>query len=139
VSFVSRRTVRFEDVDFAQVVFFPNLFVYCHNAFEDFFAAEVKTPYAQMLAQRGVAFPAVHTESDFKAPLRFGDEIRVELDVLKVGQTSLTCRYRLYSEHDGALLAELKVVTAAIALDGFSSVDLPPDVRSAFSAHLIKA
>lgn len=136
MSYVSRRRVRFEDVDYAQVVFFPNLFVYCHQAFEDFFEAEVKTPYSKMLGERRVAFPTVHAESDFKAPLKFGDAIRVELDVLALGRSSITARYRMYAETSDTLLAEVKLVTAAIALDTFTAVPVPPDVRAAFAAHL---
>lgn len=137
MSYVSRRRVRFEDVDYAQVVFFPNLFVYCHQAFEDFFEAEVKTPYSKMLGERRVAFPTVHAESDFKAPLKFGDAIRVELDVLALGRSSITARYRVYAETSDTLLAEVKLVTAAIALDTFTAVPVPADVRAAFAAHLI--
>lgn len=139
MSFVSRRRVRFEDVDYAQVVFFPNLFVYCHNVFEDFFAAEVKTPYAKMLGERRVAFPTVHTEADFRAPLKFGAEIRIEFDVLALGRSSITSRYRLYDERAGALLAEVKIVTSAIALDTFTATEMPADVRSAFTRIAVSA
>lgn len=136
MSFQKILRVRFEDVDYAQVVYFPNLFGYCHNVFEDFFEAEVKTPYAKMLRERRVAFPTVHTEADFQAPLHFGDDIRIEMTTLKVGRKSLTSRYRLYSERTSALLAEVSVVTVAITLDNFESTDLPADVRAAFERHL---
>lgn len=135
MAFVHRFVVRFEDVDFARVVFFPNLFRYCHNTFEEFFAKEVGVPYARMLQERKVGYPAVHAEADFKRPLKFGAEIRSELDVLRVGKSSIECRYRLFEGESAELLAELKVVTAAIAMDTFQSAPLPDDVRKAFEKH----
>lgn len=132
-------TVRFEDVDFARVVFFPNLFRYCHNAFEEFFAKELGVPYAKMLQERRVGYPAVHADADFKRPLKFGDVIRIELSVLNVGKSSLHCRYRMYADGTDTLLAEVKVVTAAIQMDTFQSTALPDDVREAFSRHLATA
>ncbi|MFL5321881.1 MAG: acyl-CoA thioesterase [Myxococcaceae bacterium] len=134
--YAQKLTVRFEDVDFARVVFFPKLFVYAHNVFEDFFANELGVPYVKMLAERKVGYPAVHADADFRKPLRFGDVIRVELSVLKVGTSSLHCRYRMFPEHGTELLAEVKVVSAAIAMDTFQSAPLPADVRAAFERHL---
>ena len=134
--FAAHLRVRFEDVDYAQVVYFPNLFGYCHNVFEDFFEREVGALYATMLRERRVAFPSVHAEADFKKPLRFGDRVRIELDVVSVGRTSIRSRYRVFPDEGAELLAELSIVTAAISLDTFESIEIPPDVRAAFSRHL---
>jgi 4-hydroxybenzoyl-CoA thioesterase len=132
-----RLTVRFEDVDFAQLVFFPKLFAYCHNAFEDFFRAEVGVSYSDMLQKRRVGYPTVHAEADFKAPLRFGDVVKVVVETKKLGTRSITCRYRLYDEAKGTLCAEFEIVTAAISMDTYQSVDVPEDVRRAFGRHMI--
>lgn len=130
-----RLTVRFDDVDFAQLVYFPRLFVFCHWAFEDFFADQVGVPYAQMLQKRRVGYPAVHTESDFKAPLRFGDPLRIVLDTVRLGTRSLTNRYQLFHAEQGTLCAQIQIVTASISMDTYASVDLPDDVRAAFAKH----
>ncbi len=132
-----RRTVRFEDVDFAQLVFYPKLFVYCHNAFEDFFRDEVGVSYSEMLQKHRVGYPVVHAQVDFKAPLRFGDPVKVVLETKKLGTRSITCRYRLIDEQRDLLCAEFEIVTAAISMDTYKSVDLPEDVRAAFERHLI--
>lgn len=133
-----RLIVRFEDVDFAHFVFYPRLFQYCHWAFEDFFREEVGVPYAQMLQQRRVAYPTVHLESDFKAPLRFGEPVRIVLEALKLGTRSITTRYRLHNDAKQELAAEISVVTACMSMDTYSSVDMPDDVRAAFGRHLAR-
>jgi 4-hydroxybenzoyl-CoA thioesterase len=136
MAYEHRRVVRFDDVDFARLVYFPRLFVYCHHAFEDFFRDEVGVPYAVMLQQRGVGFPVVSTSADFEAPLRFGDPVRTVMETLKVGAHSLTNRYRLYHEGRNVLCAEVRIVTASISMERIASVAVPEDVRQTFLRHL---
>jgi 4-hydroxybenzoyl-CoA thioesterase len=130
VPFVREIPVRFPDVDFARVVYYPRFFDYCHRVFEDFFADEVKVPYPQMLQQRKVGYPSVHAEANFSAPLRFGDTARIEMTTVKVGQSSITMRYRVLN--GAALCAELEIVSASIDMDKFVGVPVPDDVRAAF-------
>lgn len=137
--------VRFEDVDFARIVYFPRLFGYCHSVFEDFFRHQVGVPYSEMLQQRKVGYPTVHAGADFKSPLRFGDQVRVVMDTVKLGTRSITNRYRLYRQdppeksekRPETLAAEIEIVTVAIDMDTVKSVDLPEDVRVAFLNHLV--
>ena len=137
MAFVRKLRVRFEDVDYAQVVYFPNLFGYCHNVFEDFFEVEVGTPYSVMLRDGKVAFPSVHAQADFKRPLRFGDIIRVEMESLSIVDSRIRSRYRMYPDDGTELLAEMQIVTSAIALDVFRATPIPPAVRAAFHRHSV--
>jgi 4-hydroxybenzoyl-CoA thioesterase len=130
VPFVRELPVRFPDVDFARVVYYPRFFDFCHQVFEDFFAAEVGVPYAHMLQQRKVGYPSVHASADFKFPLRFGDVVRIEMTTDSVGERSITSRYRFFLQ--STLCAELKVVTAPIDLERFTGMKVPDDVRAAF-------
>ncbi|MGQ0506286.1 MAG: acyl-CoA thioesterase [Myxococcaceae bacterium] len=136
MAYVHRIPVRFDDVDYARIVYFPRLFGYCHQAFEDFFAKEAGTPYSVMLQQRKVGFPSVHAEADFKSPLRFGDVCRVVMETVKMGKSALTNAYRLYLGETDTLCAEVEIVTVALNLDTFVTVDVPEDVRMAFLNHL---
>ena len=137
MAYTQRINVRFDDVDFAQIVYFPRLFGYCHWVFEDFFAKEVGLPYAEMLGKRKVGFPTVHAEADFRAPLRFGDCCRVAMDTVKLSQKSITNRYRLYLGDSQKLCSKVELVTVAISMDDFTPVSIPEDVRVAFLNHLI--
>ncbi len=135
MAYVQRITVRFDEVDFARVVYFPNLFGYCHRVFEQFFADEVKVPYAQMLQARKVGFPTVHTQADFRAPFRFGDVCRVVMETTQVSRRSIRSRYRLHPGDSPQLAAEVTLVTAPVDMDRFRAVDVPEDVRAAFERH----
>lgn len=136
MAYEHHRVVRFEEVDFARIVYYPRLFGYCHQAFEDFFRDEVGVSYPEMLQQRGVGYPTVHAESDFRAPLRFGDPVRVVMETAKLGARSITSRYRLFHHTRNELCSEIQVVTVAIAMATVTSVDIPDDVRAAFARHL---
>ena len=128
--------VRFQDVDYARVVYYPNFFDYTHRVFEDFFEAEVGCSYAKMLSDRKVGYPSVHAEADFTAPFRFGERGRVVMDVLRLSKRSVTCRYRFFHEGSADAHATVTVVNAPIAMDTFTGADLPDDVRAAFERHL---
>jgi 4-hydroxybenzoyl-CoA thioesterase len=135
MAFLHRIPVRFDDVDFARIVYFPRLFGYAHQTFEAFFAEEVGVPYARMLQDRKVGYPTVHAEADFKQPLRFGDICRVSQETVKVGNRSITSRYQLFRDESDVLCAELQVVTVTIGMDDFGPQELPEDVRQAFLRH----
>jgi 4-hydroxybenzoyl-CoA thioesterase len=126
--------VRFEDVDFARVVFFPRLFEYCHRVFEDFFPARLGVPYAQLVAVRKVGFPVVSSKADFRLPFRFGDECRIQMEALQIGEASIACRYRLF--RGDALAAEIENVVACIDVDAFRPRPIPDDVRRGFETIL---
>jgi 4-hydroxybenzoyl-CoA thioesterase len=130
VAFVREIPVRFPDVDYARVVYYPRFFDYCHRVFEDFFDVELGIPYAQMLERRKIGYPSVHAQADFQLPLRFGDTAHIEMTTVKVGKASITSRYRV--SNGSALCAELEIVTATIDLDKFTGVPVPDDVRAAF-------
>jgi 4-hydroxybenzoyl-CoA thioesterase len=137
MAYEQRFTVRFDEVDYAQIVYFPRYFGYCHWVFEDFFAREVGVSYSDMLQKQRVGYPTVHAEADFKAPLRFGDPVKVVMDTVKLGNRSITCRFRLYHEGRRQLCAQIELVTAAISMDTITSVDIPEEVRVAFLNHLV--
>ena len=135
MAYVQRLTVRFNDVDFARIVYYPRLFAYCHAVFEDFFAAEAGMSYADVLQKRRIGFPVVGAKADFKSPLRFGDICRIVMEATHLGKRSLGCRYRLYLGESDCLCAEIEVTSAVVSMDDLSPVELPPDFRALLEKH----
>ena len=72
--------VRFGDVDHAGIVYYPRFYIYFHEAFEDLFN-QAGHSYFKMLDGDRIGFPTVHVETDFKAPLRYGDSLDIDLVV----------------------------------------------------------
>lgn len=136
---VYERPVRFEEVDAAGVVFFAHFITWCHEAMEDFFNA-VPGGYVGLITKRRIGFPAVHIQADWKAPLRYGDTIRISTSVAKVGTTSVTFRYELdriggRDGDDGTRIATIEHVVVATNLETMTKVPLPDDCRALLDQH----
>jgi 4-hydroxybenzoyl-CoA thioesterase len=133
---VHRRAVRFEEVDAAGIVFFGRFMEYCHEAMERFFDG-VPGGYVDLIMRRRIGFPAVHVAATWSAPVRYGDALRIEVTVAKVGTTSCTFRYRFLREADGVECAVIEHVTVASNLATMEKTPLPDDCRALLAAHLV--
>lgn len=153
--------VRFADVDHAGIVYYPRFFHYFHLAFEELFRQRMGArAYVDLLDRKRVGFPAVRAECDYKAPLRFGDIMDIELSIARLGNRSLTFRYQVYRRDDGdrpqdgsqagpssgpgsrppasrpddpparVLAAEGITVCAVVDLDSFRAITVPDDIRA---------
>jgi YbgC/YbaW family acyl-CoA thioester hydrolase len=138
MAFIQQRVVRFDDVDFARVVYFPRLLEYCHQTFEDFFATELGRPYSSVLQDLQIGFPAVHLEADFRLPFRFGDPCRVVLEAEGIGDKSIACRYRLFRGDADVVCAQIRIVCATISMASFKAAPVPEVVSAAFAKHLTR-
>lgn len=124
--------VRFGDVDHAGIVYYPQFFIYFHTAFEDFFNTNGFAYHVQ-LNERRLGFPTVHIETDFKAPLRYGDALDVELTVAHLGDKSAVFRYVGKRNRDGVFAVQADITSACIDLDRFHAVRIPDDLRAFFA------
>jgi 4-hydroxybenzoyl-CoA thioesterase len=94
--------VRFADVDHAGIVYYPRFFDYFHVAMEEFLRSRLgPRGYVELLDRDRIGFPSVNAQCEFKAPLRFGDTIDVEMSIIRLGARSVTFRYRVYRTPDG--------------------------------------
>jgi 4-hydroxybenzoyl-CoA thioesterase len=130
--------VRFADVDHAGIVYYPRFYHYFHVAFEEFFRARMSSEaYVDLIDRRRIGFPAVRTECDYRAPLRFGDLVRVEMGIARLGARSIRFAYRALraegrSGPAGEVAAEGIVVCAVTDLAQFRAIDIPDDLRTLF-------
>jgi acyl-CoA thioesterase FadM len=85
--------------------------------------------------KRRIGFPAVHAEADWKAPFRYGDAMRIEVIVRRVGTSACTFRYRFLRASDGVEAAVIEHVTVSTNLDTMTKVPLPADCRALLEAH----
>lgn len=129
------RPIKFEEVDAANIVFFARFVTYAHEAMEHFFGS-LRGGYAALILERRVGLPAVHVDMTFSAPVRYGDTLRIETTVARIGNRSATLHYRMIRTRDGALSAELRHTVVTTDLDALRSCDMPDDVRALLTVHL---
>jgi len=129
------RPIKFEDVDAAGIVFFARFVSYAHEAMEHFFAT-LEGGYPRLIMERRVGLPAVHLDVDFHAPARYGDTLRIETSVDRVGNRSAVLRYRMRRAGTGELVAEIAHTVVLSDLRTIRSCDMPEDVRARRLEHL---
>lgn len=110
-------TVAFSDTDMAGVVHFTSILRYVENA-EHAALAELGIP---VISKEG-GVPKVHVECDYKSPLRFGDEVSVQMVLDEVSNKSLKWSFSVKVKEK--IAATGKLVTAMVNAKGESS-DIP--------------
>lgn len=123
--------VQFGDVDVAGVVYYPRFFHYCHVAFEQLMGGP--SAYAKLIGERGLGFPAVHADIDFKGTLRYGDRVEIQVYSERLGKTSVGFRYELRRDGDPRIAALAHVTCAVVSMGGFRPTPLPDDLRAFFA------
>ena len=148
---VFERPIKFEEVDAANIVFFARFVTYAHEAMEHFFGGPgaaggrgggdaplhgLDGGYARLILERRVGLPAVHVEIAFTAPARYGDVLRIETRVARVGNRSAVLWYQMHHQGSGRLACELKHTVVTTDLRTLTSCDMPEDVRALLLEHL---
>ena len=136
MAFTSIHKIRFDDVDGAGIVYYPQYFHLCHAAFEDFFDTAASISYSELIRGRRLGFPTVAIESSFSAPLSYGDVAVVELAVERLGTTSATFSYRVRRRRDGVACFTATVTTVLIDLDSQQAQPIPDDLRTILEREL---
>jgi 4-hydroxybenzoyl-CoA thioesterase len=136
LAFTSVQKIRFDDVDGAGIVYYPQFFHLCHAAFEDFFDTAAPLSYPALVKERRLGFPTVAIESVFHAPLSYGDSAVVELTVRKLGRSSVSFGYDIRRKRDGVLAFHADITTVLVDLDTLKPVPIGDEIRAIFERLL---
>ena len=124
---------RFHEVDRAGVIFFGRVFEYAHVAFEEVLFT-VFGDWDQLFHAHSVGLPLVNAESNFRKPIRQGDELTVESRIVRVSLGSLVFRHDIV-DRTGMLRASVRLTHASIDLNTFKPIALPALFLDQFTAH----
>lgn len=129
-AFTTQMQVRFGHVDPAGIAYFPRIFDYVHEAFEEVWEEHVGVRYDHLVVERRLGFPLVHSEARFTKALRFGDRPIVRVTCFRLGRSSLGLRYN-YSTDD-ELCVDARMITVCTDLDIMKSIPIPDEFRAKF-------
>ncbi len=132
-AFEHKLRVRFQHTDPAGIVFFANILVYCHEAYEEFLRAG-GIPLEEFIGQRDQSLPLGHAEATFKRPFRAGQLVTIRLTVGRIGDRSFRVEYDLYDEC-GEHLATAATVHVSVDRKTMRSTALAPDLRALLEKH----
>ncbi|MEO7793999.1 MAG: thioesterase family protein [Thermoanaerobaculia bacterium] len=128
--------VRFGDLDPAGIVYYPRFMHFCHVAMEEFFHDAIGTDYPTLLRDHGIGFPVVHLATDYHRPLRYGDNLEIEVSLPKLGRSSVTWCYRFLHSGVERPAAESRIVTVCVAMDTFEKAPIPDWLAVLLRAHV---
>ncbi len=132
--FSHRARVRFQDVDAAGIVFFARVFDLFHDAYVEALRAH-GIDLATVLDERAWAAPLTSCDARFRRPMRFGDEVIVELRP-ELTPRELVVRYRVCSvSNESVDLATGTTAHAFVDRSTFTRIDAPEPLRIAIESR----
>ena len=138
--FTCTERVQFSDTDMAGIVHFSNFFRYMErgeHAFLRSLGLSVREDPELIPADERVAWPRVHASCDFHAPLRFEEEVMIEVLVEEVRTRAIRYLIRLWRP-DGELAGEGRMAAACVQKDAktgkMKAVEIPARIRSKIEA-----
>jgi len=132
MTYTTKIKVRFGDVDPAGIAYYPNLYHYCHVAFEEFFEEFVGIPYRTLIEEHHIGFPTVRVESYFRRPVKYGELLRMSVAIARLGESSVTIEFRGSEEGEGAFSYVSSHILVAVDMSSLRPVRIPPFLREAF-------
>jgi acyl-CoA thioester hydrolase len=127
--FRHRLRVRYGECDPQGVVYFARYADFVDIGMTELWRARIG-PYNDMV-EAGSDMVVAELQLRYRSPARFDDEIDVVVDVARLGETSLTCAWRI--ERDGDVLVEGTIRQVCIEPATKAKKPLPADVRAALA------
>jgi 1,4-dihydroxy-2-naphthoyl-CoA hydrolase len=124
--------VRLHDTDAAGILFYANLFLYIHDAYEELLQL-IGLPIASMLRDEPFILPIVQAEAQYFSPLHVGDEITVVVQVGSIGKSSFVLVFDLFAADD-KLVGKAKTVHVAVSKQTQNKIALPEKLHRALKA-----
>ena len=124
--------IRLYDTDAAGILFFANQFRIVEEAYEAFLEAN-GISIREFLDKSDFIVPIVHAETDFLSPLRPGDRIVVEIEVLKKGESSFTLGHRILDASD-RLCGKGLTIHVCVSRNNFKKTAIPEQIQAVLNS-----
>ncbi len=133
--FIAKNKVRVHDTDMAGILYFPRIYRFANDALEDFMSAE-NFDFEHVFHKDKFIFVIVHSEADYYASLRVGDNLNVHVSVEKIGTTSFTLIFEIYRE-DHTHMGTVKTIHVSIDRTVHKKIPIPAGLRKSLEKHLV--
>jgi 1,4-dihydroxy-2-naphthoyl-CoA hydrolase len=130
--FTSKVKVYFYDADPAGIIFYASLFKFVHAAFEDFMRS-LHTE-RDFFFDKDYVLPIMHAEADYVKPIKVGDELRVDVVVSSLRESSFEMSYKFY-KNENEFTAIAKTVHVCVQKNEFKKIAMPKDFADQLKAN----
>lgn len=135
MGFRCRIPVRFGDIDYAKIVYYPRFLHFCHVAMEEMFAGVIGVPYHAAITKEHVGYPTVHVEADYRLPVGFGETIEMEVATERIGTKSVAFRYTGRISEDRVAFV-VRSTAVAVDMREWKSIPIPDHHREGLASLL---
>lgn len=122
--------VTFADTDASGRAHFTRILRFVEEAEHAFFRAQKISVFAGPTN----GWPRVNVTCDFLRPLQFEDEVETRLNILKLGNSSVTWGFEIFRFGDGIPAARGSMVTVWVDVAG-QPLPLPDELREMLSVN----
>ncbi len=126
--------IRFSNCDPAGIVYFPEFFDLINSLVEDWFTIAMETSYADLMMRQHIGTPTIDIQCEFIKPCRYGEHLRLELAVTKLGRTSF------HLAETGTVAGELRWrtrhVLCFLSTETYRPVPIPEGLREKMSRFM---
>ena len=129
--FTLHRRVMFHETDSAGIVHFSNYFRYMEEAEHGLWRA-IGLSIAR--AELGVGFPRVAASFEYHRPLRFEDEVDIQVRIVSISNRSM--KYSCTITRNGESIATGSATIVCVALQpdkSMKAVPIPPEIAARFA------
>lgn len=124
------RRVQFAETDTAGVMHFSNYFRWMEEI-EHEWMRSIGMSVIQPHALGTVSWPRVTVSCEYFAPVRFEDVVEMRLEVMSLGDKSLTYEVTFWKDGQKTARGRTKAVCCRTFEGGkFESISIPPDIRA---------
>lgn len=130
--FTVNRRINFFDCDPAGIIFFSRVFEFCHSAYEKLIESfELDEDYWDNAIY---VVPIIHTECDYYKPLKYGDEISIEVIVSQLKTSSFELTYKLKVNDE--VCASVKTVHVFVSREDWNKMEIPTNIMIGLQRNL---
>ena len=108
--FSKQELIRFQHCDPAGIVFYPRYVEMINATVEDWFAEAVGFDFAKIHVEMNSAIPVVSLQVDFRGPSRLGELLQLDLQVERLGTSSIHLSIGASVDEDVKFNARLSLV-----------------------------
>ncbi len=126
--------VKLHYTDAAGVMFFGNYFKLIHDAYEDFLDS-FGFNLGDIIDKSDYLILIVHSEADYRQPIRTGQSININMTVDKIKNSSFVLNYVITNEKEERI-ANLQTVHVAIDKSNGKKISLPAELRIQLEKHI---
>ncbi|MEM1058663.1 MAG: thioesterase family protein [Verrucomicrobiota bacterium] len=127
--FVHRHRVQFAETDMAGLMHFSNFFRLMESCEHAWFRSRGLSIHEADAGRGEIGWPRVHASAEYKAPLRFEDEVDIELRIAEKRAKTLRYAFTFRVPDGEAVIAKGEIVAACVTLDRgtgkLASIEIP--------------